>query len=71
MTDMTLCSSDACPVGKRCRRNKACPDAYKASEYQFYAYWYPESGAGCPGFIEARALDHATECGAAAIHKEG
>jgi hypothetical protein len=56
MADMTLCASDDCPVRERCRRNQACPDAYVWSEYrQSFAYWHPEAGAGCPGFIEGRA----------------
>jgi len=52
MTDLTLCKSSICPVKKRCRRNEACESAYKASEYQSWACWHPQSGASCPGFID-------------------
>ena len=56
MADMTLCTSQKCPVRTRCRRNEACPDAYKADERrQSYAIWHPTAGASCPGFIDAAA----------------
>jgi hypothetical protein len=54
MADMTLCASKECPVRDRCRRNEACPTAYEWSSHrQSVAYWHPEAGAGCPGFIDA------------------
>lgn len=57
MADTTLCMSQECPVRTRCRRNHYCATAYPAHPtYQSYAYWHPESGAGCSGFIEATDL---------------
>ena len=59
MTDMTLCASTRCRVVDRCRRNPACPDAYKASEWrQSWAVWNDENGnTDCPGFIDAGVPD--------------
>ncbi len=55
MSDMTLCSSEACRAREICRRNECCPKGYPWDpHYQSVAGWHPAGGQSCPGFIDMR-----------------
>lgn len=57
MADITLCdSAAACRAGLRCYRNPAAEGGAQPSPVrQASADWHPESGPGCPGFIDLGA----------------
>lgn len=48
MADMTLCVADTCPVSKRCRRHRNCPERFPPT--QSVSWFEPEKGEDCEGF---------------------
>lgn len=53
--DNSLCNSAACEVRHACRRNPACPSAFKPDDYwQSRSEFEPEKGADCCGFVRLK-----------------
>ncbi len=55
MTDMTMCNSSTCKAKRDCKRNPECIGCYSVYiSHQSWTYHHPESGYGCPSFIDTR-----------------
>lgn len=53
MSDITMCTNDACPLRSRCYRHTAKPDPY----WQSFQYFMLNLGGGCDYFYPMRQND--------------